>query len=429
MVPTVGWERLAGELPEWAWPPPPIAMAGAGGHDSSGPRDPGRRQPICVAGARRRRVDHTACGPPHRRPPRGQGPGRGGRAPLSGRLGEPPVGPGGAGSRPAGGPFSRVRGPAGRHHPAPRVRLRSHRHQPLRGDGAEPPRSERHPGRLQLGIRLGGGPRSRRCGHRHRHRGVVPHPRRPVRRGRLQGQPPPGHRRRVPARPHPRSSGLVHGVGGAGPVGGRGGRSARRIGRRADGPHRRARRRPWRQPARRRHRRRPARSTPCAPTASPSPSSTGPTPRWSTRCRPRSCSPRRRGSTWRLWTPTGGLRRRRPGSTGAGPLGQRHRLPRRPQPAAITWWTPSADSSTSTTRWPLRPPRSPGQGWREAESADIAAALVRHTRLDNLTGLPAISLPIPATGPRPVGLHLTGRTDRRLLDLAASVEAVLSPPR
>lgn len=65
----------------------------------------------------------------------------------------------------------------------------------------------------------------------------------------------------------------------------------------------------------------------------------------------------------------------------------------------------------------------------EAESADIAAALVRHTRLDNLTGLPAISLPIPQRVARPVGLHLTARTDRRLLDLAASVEAVLSPPR
>ncbi len=65
----------------------------------------------------------------------------------------------------------------------------------------------------------------------------------------------------------------------------------------------------------------------------------------------------------------------------------------------------------------------------DAESADIAAALVRHTRLDNVTGLPALSLPLPVDGPGAVGLHLTGRTDRQLLDCAATVEAVLSPTR
>jgi Asp-tRNA(Asn)/Glu-tRNA(Gln) amidotransferase A subunit family amidase len=58
----------------------------------------------------------------------------------------------------------------------------------------------------------------------------------------------------------------------------------------------------------------------------------------------------------------------------------------------------------------------------------VAAALVRHTRLDNLTGRPAISLPL-ATAGLPVGLHLTGRTDGQLLGYAVAIERVLSPPR
>jgi Asp-tRNA(Asn)/Glu-tRNA(Gln) amidotransferase A subunit family amidase len=65
----------------------------------------------------------------------------------------------------------------------------------------------------------------------------------------------------------------------------------------------------------------------------------------------------------------------------------------------------------------------------DAESAEIAAALVRYTRLDNLTGFPAISLPLPQTASGPVGLHVTGRSDRLLLDCAASVEAVISRTR
>jgi aspartyl-tRNA(Asn)/glutamyl-tRNA(Gln) amidotransferase subunit A len=65
----------------------------------------------------------------------------------------------------------------------------------------------------------------------------------------------------------------------------------------------------------------------------------------------------------------------------------------------------------------------------DAERAEIAAALVRHTRLDNLTGLPALSLPLPRSGPGQVGLHLTGRTDRQLLDCAALVEAAVSRTR
>jgi aspartyl-tRNA(Asn)/glutamyl-tRNA(Gln) amidotransferase subunit A len=61
----------------------------------------------------------------------------------------------------------------------------------------------------------------------------------------------------------------------------------------------------------------------------------------------------------------------------------------------------------------------------EAEDPLVAPSLVRHTRLDNLTGRPAISLPVRTTG-LPVGLHLTGPTDEGLLDAAAAVEDALS---
>jgi aspartyl-tRNA(Asn)/glutamyl-tRNA(Gln) amidotransferase subunit A len=63
----------------------------------------------------------------------------------------------------------------------------------------------------------------------------------------------------------------------------------------------------------------------------------------------------------------------------------------------------------------------------EAEEPWVAASLVRHTRLDDLTGLPAISLPVQAPG-LPVGLHLTGLNDEALLDAAAAVEDALSRP-
>jgi Asp-tRNA(Asn)/Glu-tRNA(Gln) amidotransferase A subunit family amidase len=62
----------------------------------------------------------------------------------------------------------------------------------------------------------------------------------------------------------------------------------------------------------------------------------------------------------------------------------------------------------------------------------VAAALVRHTRLANLTGHPAVSLPVPvpvpgrADGPAvalPVGLQLTAATDIRLLECATAAEA------
>ena len=65
----------------------------------------------------------------------------------------------------------------------------------------------------------------------------------------------------------------------------------------------------------------------------------------------------------------------------------------------------------------------------EAETAGVplAAALVRHTRLDNLTGRPAISLPLR---PGSAGaLHLAAPTDAGLLDAAVEIEAILSRSR
>jgi Asp-tRNA(Asn)/Glu-tRNA(Gln) amidotransferase A subunit family amidase len=65
-------------------------------------------------------------------------------------------------------------------------------------------------------------------------------------------------------------------------------------------------------------------------------------------------------------------------------------------------------------------------GLADAGRVQVAAALVRHTRLDNLTGLPSISIPVPReVGALPVGLQLTALTERRLLDCAAAVESAL----
>jgi aspartyl-tRNA(Asn)/glutamyl-tRNA(Gln) amidotransferase subunit A len=63
-----------------------------------------------------------------------------------------------------------------------------------------------------------------------------------------------------------------------------------------------------------------------------------------------------------------------------------------------------------------------------AESMDVRTAMLKHTQLFNLTGHPAISLPIPAPG-LPVGLQLVGRTGRTqaLLAVAAACEAGLQP--
>jgi aspartyl-tRNA(Asn)/glutamyl-tRNA(Gln) amidotransferase subunit A len=57
----------------------------------------------------------------------------------------------------------------------------------------------------------------------------------------------------------------------------------------------------------------------------------------------------------------------------------------------------------------------------------VRSAMLRHTQPFNLTGHPAITLPIAAPG-LPVGLQLVGRRNgtRRLLDVAATVERLLS---
>jgi aspartyl-tRNA(Asn)/glutamyl-tRNA(Gln) amidotransferase subunit A len=62
-----------------------------------------------------------------------------------------------------------------------------------------------------------------------------------------------------------------------------------------------------------------------------------------------------------------------------------------------------------------------------AEAADpaVAAQLVAFTRLADVSGLPALSLPIPGQ-PLPVGLQLEGALDADLLALAPEVAAALS---
>ncbi|WP_433428600.1 amidase [Nonomuraea sp. CA-141351] len=62
----------------------------------------------------------------------------------------------------------------------------------------------------------------------------------------------------------------------------------------------------------------------------------------------------------------------------------------------------------------------------EAATQDgaLPARLVANTRLANVTGLPAVSLPLPTAGP-PIGLQLTGLADSDVLGLAAVVESVV----
>jgi Asp-tRNA(Asn)/Glu-tRNA(Gln) amidotransferase A subunit family amidase len=73
---------------------------------------------------------------------------------------------------------------------------------------------------------------------------------------------------------------------------------------------------------------------------------------------------------------------------------------------------------------PTTPMTAPRLGEAEAGGPPLAATLVRHTRLDNLTGRPAMTLPLN-TG----GLHLAARHDAQLLDAAVAIEAILSRAR
>ncbi len=60
-----------------------------------------------------------------------------------------------------------------------------------------------------------------------------------------------------------------------------------------------------------------------------------------------------------------------------------------------------------------------------ADAPALGPRLVAHTRLANLTGLPAISLPLPAPG-LPVGLQLTARDARTLFAVAMAAEAIVA---
>jgi aspartyl-tRNA(Asn)/glutamyl-tRNA(Gln) amidotransferase subunit A len=85
---------------------------------------------------------------------------------------------------------------------------------------------------------------------------------------------------------------------------------------------------------------------------------------------------------------------------------------------------------------PALPIVAPLLGAKEAPLGDgrdstlpIRSAMLRQTQLFNLTGHPAISLPLKTRG-LPAGLQLVGPLDstRRLLDVAAAIEAIVSPP-
>jgi len=59
-----------------------------------------------------------------------------------------------------------------------------------------------------------------------------------------------------------------------------------------------------------------------------------------------------------------------------------------------------------------------------AQDSAVASRLVANTRLANLTGVPALSLPIPGDS-LPVGLHLMAASDASLLGAAAFVESLI----
>jgi Asp-tRNA(Asn)/Glu-tRNA(Gln) amidotransferase A subunit family amidase len=59
-----------------------------------------------------------------------------------------------------------------------------------------------------------------------------------------------------------------------------------------------------------------------------------------------------------------------------------------------------------------------------ANESDISASLVSHTRLANVVGLPAVSVPVRRPS-MPVGVQVTSRSNERALGIAAHVEATL----
>jgi aspartyl-tRNA(Asn)/glutamyl-tRNA(Gln) amidotransferase subunit A len=60
-----------------------------------------------------------------------------------------------------------------------------------------------------------------------------------------------------------------------------------------------------------------------------------------------------------------------------------------------------------------------------ADAPELGFRLVAHTRLANLTGFPALTLPLPVAG-LPVGLQMTGTRSNELLRGAAEIEALLA---
>lgn len=73
-------------------------------------------------------------------------------------------------------------------------------------------------------------------------------------------------------------------------------------------------------------------------------------------------------------------------------------------------------------------PTTPMVAPRSADAGDPALPprIVANTRLGNVVGLPALSLPLPAEGP-PVGLQVLGASDSSVLALSQAIEAVITP--
>jgi Asp-tRNA(Asn)/Glu-tRNA(Gln) amidotransferase A subunit family amidase len=64
----------------------------------------------------------------------------------------------------------------------------------------------------------------------------------------------------------------------------------------------------------------------------------------------------------------------------------------------------------------------------DGQTVNVRAAMLRNTQLFNMTGHPAISLPLPMpAGVLPCGLQLVGRLDKtaELLAIAAACEKIV----